>query len=57
MFYNREKKRIKQATDCIKCELFDKKKKKCQGYGKICFEYDEIMGVAVDPITKLPIEG
>ena len=56
MFYNKGKSRIKQSTDCICCEFFDKKKKKCQGFGKNCFEYDQILQVAIDPITKLPLK-
>lgn len=55
MFYNKSKSRIKQSTDCICCEFFDKKKKKCKGFGINCFEFDAITNVAVDPVTKLPI--
>ena len=55
MLYNKQKMRIKQSTDCGNCELFDKKKKKCNGFGINCFEFDPIMNVAVDPVTKLPV--
>ena len=55
MFYNKSKSRIKQSTDCICCEFFDKKKKKCQGIGLNCFEYDQKTHTIFDPKTKLPI--
>lgn len=55
MLYNKDLKAIRKPIDCITCEKFDKTLKKCNGIGKICFEYDEKLKVAIDPITKLPI--
>jgi hypothetical protein len=36
--------------------LFDRKKKKCNGIGKVCFEFDEKAKIVIDPVTKLPIK-
>ena len=33
-----------------------KKKKKCNGIGKCCFEFDPKTKTAIDPITKMPIK-
>lgn len=55
MLYNTKKKKIKEQTDCPVCECFDKKRKKCNGIGKCCFEWDDKTKTAIDPITKLPI--
>ena len=41
MLYNYKLKKVHTNIDCLTCECFDKKKKKCNGIGKICFEYDE----------------
>ena len=56
MVYNKELKKIKTSVDCITCSHFDKKKKKCFGIGKCCFEFDPKTRTAIDPITKLPIK-
>ena len=37
------------------CPYFDKEKKKCNGLGKTCFEYDPKTKTVIDPITKLAI--
>lgn len=56
MLYNNSKKKVQQSTDCLTCQYFDKRKKKCLGgIGKNCFEYDPKTKTAIDPITKLPI--
>lgn len=56
MLYNREKKAVKTNKDCLKCEYFDKKEKRCLGFNKKCFEYDAITGSIIDGITKLTIQ-
>lgn len=43
-------------VDCQTCEFFDKKKKRCNGIGKNCFEFDPKTRTAFDPITHLPIK-
>lgn len=55
MLWNKEKKDVQQMIDCITCPHFDKKKKKCNGIGKNCFEFDPKTRTAIDPITKLAI--
>lgn len=56
MLYNKTEKRIQKMADCLTCQYFDKKLKKCGGIGKTCFEYDELSKTAIDPITQLPIK-
>ena len=56
MFYNKEKSRVKQSTDCICCQYFNKKEKRCKGIDKNCFVYDEKTQTAFDSKTKLPIK-
>lgn len=56
MLYNKKTRLIRKSKDCIKCEYFDKKKKKCNGLGVVCFEYDPKTSTCIDPITKLPIK-
>jgi hypothetical protein len=56
MLYNKELKKVQSNSDCITCKYFDKNKKKCNGIGKNCFEYDLKTKTAIDPITKLPIK-
>jgi hypothetical protein len=56
MLYNRELKKVQASSQCITCPHFDKKKKKCDGIGKICFEYDSKTKTAYDPVSKLPIK-
>lgn len=56
MLYNKGKKKVQQAIDCLSCQHFDKRKKKCvDGIGKNCFEYDEKTRTVIDTVTKLPI--
>lgn len=55
MLYNKDLNKIKTNADCISCPLFDKRTKKCNGFGKICFEFDIKTRTIIDPITKLPI--
>lgn len=57
MLYNKNLKKVKASSDCITCPNFDKKLKKCNGIGKVCFEYDEKTKTIFDSITKLPIKG
>lgn len=52
MFFNTKKNRPNGTADCIECEYF--KNKKCEGFGKICYEYDPITMKVLDPITHLP---
>lgn len=54
MLYNIEKKKIKDITDCTKCPYFCKGK--CNGIGKVCFEYDKKTHTIIDTITKMPIK-
>lgn len=56
MLYNRLTKNIQTNKDCLNCRLFDKKFKRCKGFGKICFEYDEKTETVIDPITRLPLK-
>ena len=56
MLYNRELKQVQKSTQCISCAYFDKRKKKCNGIGKNCFEYDPITQTCLDPITRLTIK-
>ena len=56
MLYNTEKGKIWTNMDCLTCEYFDKKLKKCKGKGKICFEMDKKTQTLIDPITGLPIK-
>lgn len=56
MLYNKELKKVKASSDCITCQYFNKKLKKCNGIGKNCFEYDVKTKTAFDPITKLAIK-
>lgn len=56
MLYNKQLKKVQASSDCITCPHFDKKKKKCLGIGKNCFEYDPKTRTAIDPITRLPIK-
>lgn len=55
MLYNVEKKKIRESVDCVLCDKFNRTTKTCEGFGKVCFEYDEKTKTIVDPITKLPI--
>ena len=56
MLYNKNKKKVQKSVDCLTCEHFDKRLKKCNGIGKNCFEYDKKTRTAIDPITRLPIK-
>lgn len=56
MLYNKNLRKVQTKVDCQTCQYFDKKKKKCNGIGKVCFEYDEKTRTCFDPITKLPIK-
>lgn len=56
MLYNNERKKIQTNSDCLTCVHFDKKKKKCNGIGKVCFEFDMKTRTMIDPVTKLPIK-
>lgn len=55
MLYNKERKKIQTNVDCLQCKYWNAKKKKCNGIGKNCFEYDAKTQTAIDPVTKLPI--
>lgn len=54
MLYNKNLKKPRTNLDCLKCEYFDKHKKKCNGLGVICEEYDPLTGTLIDSLTKLP---
>lgn len=56
MLYNLNKKHIKVNADCLTCEYFNRKLKKCEGVGKCCFEYDEKTKTAIDPVSHLPLK-
>lgn len=56
MLYNRDFGRVQTNVDCLTCPHFDKENKKCNGLGKVCFEYDKLTMTAIDPVTKLPIK-
>lgn len=56
MLYNNDLKRVQASSQCITCQHFDKKQKKCFGIGKCCFEFDPKTRTAIDPITRLPIK-
>ena len=56
MLWNKEKKAIRNPTDCITCRMFDKHEKRCKGLGAICFEYDPNTKMCIDPVTKLRIK-
>ena len=56
MLYNIKKQSRHTNIDCLTCEHFDKRLKKCVGgIGKTCFEYDEKTMTLIDPVTKLPL--
>ena len=56
MLYNKDLKKVQASSQCITCQHFDKTQKKCNGFGKTCFEYDPKTKIVIDPITKLPIK-
>lgn len=56
MLYNKNLKKVMASSDCITCPHFDRKNKKCNGIGLICFEYDSKTKTAYDPVSKLPIK-
>jgi hypothetical protein len=55
MLYNVKNKKLKTSVDCLNCQHFDKFYKKCNGFGKVCFEYDKKTNKIVDPVTKKTI--
>ena len=57
MLYNLNLKRKKKMTDWLECKFFDRKNKKCNGLGNVCFEYDLKTGIIKDPKTGLPIKS
>ncbi len=56
MLFNIDKKKIKSDTLCLECKHFDKKSHKCNGIGKVCFEYDMDTQTLIDPITQMPLK-
>lgn len=56
MLYNKERGRAKATSDCFTCKYFNQVKKRCEGIGKNCFEYDPKTMTVYDPITKMPIK-
>lgn len=56
MLYNNNLKKVQTNSQCLTCDKFDKKRKKCLGIGKVCFEYDEKTKTLIDPVTKLPLK-
>lgn len=57
MLYNIERKKTMSPKDCLTCPHYDKGKKKCEGIGKACFEYDELTKTVIDGVTKLPLRS
>ena len=57
MLLNIDKERKQVNSDCLTCPYFDKVKKKCNGIGTVCFEFDEKTGTVYEPITHLPIKA
>lgn len=55
MLYNKTTKETQKETDCIACQYFDKRKKKCLGLDKNCFGYDPKTKTVFSTKTKLPI--
>lgn len=55
MLYNKSLGKVQNNADCLACPRFNRKKKCCEGFGIVCFEYDSKTGIAIDPVTKLPI--
>lgn len=56
MLYNKEKGKIQTDKDCLSCEYFDRRLKRCNGINKNCFEFDEKTNVAIDGVTGLPLK-
>lgn len=56
MLYNIEKKSVRTQKQCLTCQHFDKRTKKCSGVGKTCFPYDHKTQTIIDTITKLPLK-
>lgn len=56
IIYNVKTDNKKKMTDCLNCEHFDRKNKKCNGLGKNCFIMDKT-GTLIDPVTGLPVKG
>lgn len=56
MLYHNEKKKVQTNIDCLTCPYFNERERKCEGLGKVCFEYDPKTETCIDPITRLPIK-
>ena len=56
MLINKETKKIKKDVDCVKCPYFVKAAKKCTGLNVKCFEYNDVLKVAIDGVTGLQID-
>lgn len=56
MLWNKDANKQKTMVDCLKCKAFDKKQKKCNGFGIICFEYDPKTQTIYDNKTGLPLQ-
>lgn len=56
MLYNTEQKKICSKVDCQTCRCFDRHLKKCEGFQKVCFLYDEKTQTCIDVTTGLPIK-
>lgn len=56
MIYDMDRKKIHNSLDCLDCQYFDKRLKKCGGLGKRCNEYDFKTMTVIDYITKLPFK-
>lgn len=52
MIWNTEFNKEKSSSQCVSCSFFDKKLKKCNGFGKKCFEIDPKTMTLIDPVTK-----
>lgn len=52
MLYNTRTEMRQKPADCLKCPYFDRVYRKCNGFGKICFEVDRT-NTLIDPVTGL----
>lgn len=56
MLYNIKLDTIQRNTQCLECEYYDLNKRKCNGLGITCYEYDELTNTIIDTFTGLPLK-
>lgn len=56
MIYNIKLDRVIGNADCFNCEHFNKQTLNCEGFGKVCFEYDELTDTLIDAFSGLPLK-